>query len=359
MTLDAQYRLVTPRAPGAVAIIQITGPDAATCIEQLTGRRPTRRAKLVSFADIDQGLIVSLSDDWCQLMPHGGMRVIQRIGEALRKMGVTPAAQPDSAAVPLCLCGSSHAFPEAQSELEADMLAALALAPSPAAIDLLLAQPDRWRSVANDGLGDMSALLERSRPLDHLMNPPRIVVVGPPNVGKSTLSNALIGRSAGITADQPGTTRDWMSHRAELPSPLGPIAVQWFDTPGLRESDDPIERQAIDLARRMLDDATVLIAMRDPTTDWPATERLPRGPDLRVLNKADLLADAARPTGEIAIAATTGWGFDLMFSGIVKALGLGDIDPAPLWAFNARLKQIASEHDVDRLKRYVGTTGAK
>ncbi len=196
----------------------------------------------------------------------------------------------------------------------------------------------------------------RSRCLNRLIDPPLVVVVGAANVGKSTLSNALFGRSMSITADRPGTTRDYTSGRIELAG----LVVDWHDTPGLRATDDPIERKAIDLARSLIEHADLLIALTDHEHEWP---QLPRDPDLRVLNKIDLLPSPPgrgagvsagdHATGRSAVADSPWRGEGLISISALQQTGLPQlvtavrdqlIPPADLqhpgpWLFDDRLLQ--------------------
>ncbi len=326
--------VMTASHPGAVGIVQLHGAGACDLAERVCGVRPTRRVRLARFEDIDEGLIASLGDDWCQLMPHGGVRVMQRLVERLAELGATPTHEDVPAGV---------LYPEADAPVEADMLAALSRCPSPAAIDRLLAQPVLWRELVASGTAvdatKPHAIDRHTRALDRLMQPPRIVVAGAPNVGKSTLTNHLAGRAASIVADLPGTTRDWVGTLIELPTPAGDVAVQWLDTPGLHLSDDPIEQRAIELAARVIDNADLLIAMRDDACDWPT---LPRPADLRVVNKTDRPAAAALlrdAPGAIGLAARDGRGIELLANAIADRLGLTGVPPDAAWAFSDTLKQ--------------------
>lgn len=260
---------------GAIAIVQVRGNTTALdeLIRALTRKPPgpVGTMRLAGFHDdageIDAGLIVRAGERDAHLMPHGGPRVVQRLLSRLRELG---AELPDA--------NEQHPrllYPEADDDYEALMLHALHRARSPLAIDLLLDQPQRWRERVSD------ADRARSRRLNRLIEPPLVVLAGPANVGKSTLSNALLGRSMSIAVDQPGTTRDYTAGAIELAG----LVVLWHDTPGLRDTSDPIEADAIELARQLMDRADFLIAMTDHQQDWPA---LPRMPDLRVANKSDL-----------------------------------------------------------------------
>ncbi|MBI1374019.1 MAG: hypothetical protein GC159_14955 [Phycisphaera sp.] len=352
---QVRFNITTAITPGAIAIVQLHGAATAVgdLVEALTGDRPTVRSRLVDMAGIDEGLVVGLRDDWVQLMPHGGVRVVQRLAEKLRELGAV--AEPDAS--------PRDVYPEASSDLEADMLATLARAASPAAIDRLLAQPRCWADALAGDL-DVDAVMRHSNALDRLVTPPTVVLVGMANVGKSTLSNWVMGRASSITADLPGTTRDWVAGLAELPTPIGELAVRWIDTPGLRgvHEADAIEQRAIDLARRVITDADVLISVRDPATSHPAAHALPRRPDVYVINKADLLsaddasAAAVRDPGVVRVSALRGEGVDELASAIVDALGI-DVDvidaPTP-WAFSEALRGMVQARDVEALRRYAG-----
>ncbi len=321
---------VTASAGGAVAVVQIVGTGAADLVEQFIGSHPTPSAQLVRFEDIDEGLSIALRDDWCQLMPHGGVRVMQRLIARLVELGGVFTGEPDASLI----------YPEASSQVEAEMLLALSHAASPAAVPLLLQQPRVWNSERVTRNAELSEeVLALSDQLDHLMTPPTVAVVGRANVGKSTLMNQLAGRSASIVADLPGTTRDWVGQLVLLPSPIGQIAVHWLDTPGLRSSDDAIEQRAIALAQRAIEQADVLVAMRDPTNDWPDEHQLPRTPDVWVMNKCDLATAQDTDQHVIRIAAATGKGMDALIAAITGSLGLADLPDPPQWAFSPRLRR--------------------
>ncbi|MHC4220502.1 MAG: GTPase [Planctomycetota bacterium] len=306
----------TAPQPGAIAVLQLIG-EVEPVLEALTGIGdwPPGRARLVRFDDLDEGIAVRLADDLAQLMPHGGPRVVQRMFEWLAHEGVATdvdAAEPE------------EMYPEAQDRYEALALAATARAASPLAIDLLLDQPRRWRLV--ETLTDEDRA--RSQRLDRLIQPPVVALAGPANVGKSTLSNTLLGRCMSIAAEGPGTTRDYTAGRIELAG----LVVDWHDTPGLREATDAIESKAVELARRLLQRADFLIAMTDAEHDWPV---LPRTADLRVAGKRDVVR---RDDADLSVSATIGTAIPEFVTAVRDRL----VPPADLehpgpWLFDSRL----------------------
>lgn len=324
---------------GAVALIQLHGEGVKTLLTQLTQRDMWDAGKvyLCDFAGIDEGLSVCLNDQWAQLMPHGGLRVIELLCEKLITLGAHHKQ-----------ASNRQLFPEANSDFEADMLATMSLAPSPAAIDLLLAQCDNWRDVTIDN----TSIMEDTKRLDQLCHMPSVVVIGPANVGKSTLTNRMLGYAASIVADLPGTTRDWVGGMTQLRG----IAVRWMDTPGLRDSDDDVEQQAIVLAKQVIEQADVLIYMSDMQHGFEHAGVTARKPDLLLLNKVDCLDDMSAdsfPPDVLPISATTGKGLAELIEHILACLGLHHIDTATPWAFSDRLKRIVADGDADALRSYV------
>ncbi|MCC7203822.1 MAG: 50S ribosome-binding GTPase [Phycisphaeraceae bacterium] len=341
MSSKVQLVLTTAPNPGAVAVMQLHGAGAVDVLEKLTGVGdwPPGRLRLVLLAGVDQGLGVALREDWAQMMPHGGPRVVQRLMARLRELGVMVAGEPDPVTV----------YPEAEDEIEAHALTAVARAASPAAIELLLGQAARWREWLRKPAGEREgagAILARSKVLNQLIEPATVVVVGRPNVGKSTLGNRMLGRAASLVADLPGTTRDWVGGLAVIEG----VVVRWLDTPGVRETEDAVEAAAMELARGVMAGAQVVVAMRDPGTDWPEVSRLPRRPDVWVVNKVDQLADegAVADFGvegqtPMGVSAATGVGIEELGRRVLGCLGLGDVRELAgrgdgVWAWSAGMR---------------------
>ncbi|MBL4702228.1 50S ribosome-binding GTPase [bacterium AH-315-I18] len=332
--------LTTPsNTSGAVALIQLQGVGVQNVLAQLTCRKDWPRGQifLADFAGIDEGLAICLREDWAQLMPHGGLRVIELLCEKCLTLGCQfRDANP------------REIYPEASSDFEADMLYALANAQSPAAIDLLLSQANNWQ----DHTFDNQQVLTDSKVLDQLCQMPSVVVVGPANVGKSTLTNRMLGYAASIVADLPGTTRDWVGGKAQLRH----IAVRWMDTPGIRRSEDDVEQMAISLAEQVIQKADVLIHMTDIKHGFERVSLGDRQPDIHILNKADQLDEPTQnglPKHVLPISATTGLGVDQLLQSILHQLGLDEIQNKTRWAFSPRLKEIVQSRDLDALAKYM------
>jgi len=163
-----------------------------------------------------------------------------------------------------------------------------------------------------------------------------LALCGAPNAGKSSLLNRLLGVDRAIVSETAGTTRDTIEERASL----GGYPFRVIDTAGLRETDDPVEREGVERARRAAGDADLRIHLVDASAPKGSVE--PLFPDeLLVLNKVDLLADgtdlAGLPEG-IPISCRTGEGIETLVEAILtKVTGRNAGETAPdVTAINTR-----------------------
>ena len=291
----------SPPGRGGVAIIDLAADSEApldAVITAISGDASGRPSSLAHrrIAGVDDGIVARIDATHAQLMPHGGLLIVRRIAETLRILGVTWL---DAA--------PAGVRPEAADAVEVAMLDALAIAASPAEIPLLLAQPERRRR-------DDSPFTEREfevgRRLDRLRRPVTIACIGAPNAGKSSLLNALHKSEAAIVSSLAGTTRDRVSASLDLDG----VVVEWLDTPGLRDTDDPIENAAISAAMEAIRHAVLVIHLVAPDVEdagLPASLAPAEGV-LRVRSKADLLESGAVPAADdvvdLRISAVTGEG---------------------------------------------------
>ncbi len=290
-----QFRVATAPAPGAIAVIDLFGDvDSALKLFKIQLIEPGA-VVVRDIGGIDTGVVVRWRDDHVQLLPHAGPHVVRAIAERLRDHGAMEVISPDP----------RIAFPEARDLVEACMLETLGRAASPAAIDLLLKQPERWRKAQRSGVNSEEQRV-RSAALDRLVAPPLVVAIGPPNVGKSTLTNAMAREAVSVVADQPGTTRDHVGVTLELPSLAGGITLRWIDAPGFRSDDDadPIEREAIRLARAVVSQADLVLSCGDAAHGFLEPHVFDSGigcPVLRVGLRSDL---GRAPACDVTTAAS-------------------------------------------------------
>jgi len=242
----SNWTLLTPASQGAIAIIQIAG-DVDHVLSSLTERSLWKIGKmhLTNIPEIDEVVAVKLSDTLAHIMPHGGMQILRNFAQRCADLGLEQVDSPQ--------------FPEAQDEIEAAMLRTLSIADSPLAAELLLAQPTKLR-----GASPSQEDLERSSRLNHLITPPKVVLLGQPNTGKSTLMNALTRQDTSIVHDLPGATRDAVGARINCAG----LVIDLYDLPGYRKSDDEIEQEAIHIASTIANQAALTILIADNEHDW-------------------------------------------------------------------------------------------
>jgi tRNA modification GTPase len=191
---------------------------------------------------------------------------------------------------------------------------------------------ERVEKAAMDIVASLKGLLATA-PAGELIREGAIVVIaGRPNVGKSSLFNALLGRSRAIVTEIPGTTRDALE--AVIDSGKWPLRL--VDTAGLRETDDRIERLGIEVSERYLADAHVILACAESPEQLGETiDVIARDASAQIIavrTKADLVANReqspdSRPN--IAVSAESGLGLQDLIERIDEALSEkhGEITP--------------------------------
>ena len=221
---------------------------------------------------------------------------------------------------------------------------------------------------------ELDALLERWRGYGRLLaSPPRVAVAGPPNVGKSTLVNRLVGAERVLVSATPGTTRDYV----EADAALGGLPVVLVDTAGLRETEEHIEREGVARARRQVAGAAVVVYLLDAAEGVRPEDAAALGAlgdrAVAVWNKADL-ADllVRRPAGSppslpgarrlqrpasgaanqttLRVSALHGDGMDAMGRAILARLGYQATAPGDAVPFTAAQAE-ALERARDALAR--------
>ena len=169
----------------------------------------------------------------------------------------------------------------------------------------------------------------------------KVVLAGRPNVGKSSLLNALLRTDRAIVTPVPGTTRDVIEEALNLRG----IPVRVVDTAGLRETDDEVERIGVGRTRDSVSDADIVVLVLDATAGETIEDTLLRTemsqrPCVLVWNKWDLLADREPPADGLALSAATGWNLAALEDALVSlALDGQAADPEGAFVTHARHKR--------------------
>ena len=258
---------------------------------------------------------------------HGGDAAVQRIVSDLELSGVLHQDWHELSAAENGILAAE--FEETLSRTTTLRTAAIVLEQSSGVFRseierlLSLAPADRaWtpslRQEANARLDLLTGWSSFGR---HLTEPWSVVLAGRPNVGKSSLINALLGYARAIVYEQPGTTRDIVT--AETAFSGWPVRLS--DTAGIRDTEEQLERSGIELARQQMLHADCCVLLFDTSvppdeTDWQLISDWPEA--ILVAHKSDLLNrwDDSLPDNAISVSARTGHGLELLIRRIVERL---------------------------------------
>jgi tRNA modification GTPase len=313
--------MLTPLGRGAVAVIAVRGPRAEASAETHFRAANGKPVELQHLGRIVYGrwgdesgeelLLTRRSAGGLELHCHGGVAAPDAILRALESAGcriahaweMLPGSDGDD---------SQRDAARALAEVSTERTSAIlldqyrgSLANAMNEIESAIATGDRSHAL-RVRVDRLLALADVGR---HLTRPWRVVIAGQPNVGKSSLINALAGYDRAIVFDAPGTTRDALT----VLSAIDGWPVEFSDTAGIRPTSDSLEEQAIERTRRRLSAAELVILVFDLSQPWTAEdEQLARGNSdaIVVHNKSDIFSaidEGQRPAG-LRLSARTGAG---------------------------------------------------
>ena len=350
--MDTVYALSTAQGKAGVAVIRISGPEALTVAQRLCGDVPAfRMASLRVLRDadgkrLDEALVLTFpkdgsftGEDVVELQTHGSIAVVTSLLSALSGMDGLRPADPGEFTRRALLNGCLDL---AQVEGLADLIDAETEAQRRQAMRVLSGdlgkRAEIWRTkliraaalleatidfadeevpvdvspevteLVTDVITSLETEIKGVQSAERIRTGFEVAIIGAPNVGKSTLLNALAGRDAAITSEYAGTTRDVIEVRMDLAG----LPVTLLDTAGLRVTDDVVETIGIDRARQRASqaDLRVFLVENGAAPDFDVE------PDDIIMNaKADLLEDKSN-----AISGQTGHGISLLVDRITDVL---------------------------------------
>ncbi|NIP84740.1 MAG: GTP-binding protein [Planctomycetales bacterium] len=307
------YRL-TPPTPAALASLAVCGPEAVRLVAQRflpAGQRPLDEVPVgrVVFghwlhAGGEEVVVTVRHPQRVDIHGHGGTAASQAVLDSLEQAGARAGSWQEWLAEdqPPCLGrAAQQALVQARTERTAGILLDQWQGGLEGEIQQVLACLQHHQT--NAGLAQIDQLLARCSLGRHLTEPFRIVLAGQPNVGKSSLINAILGYPRAIVTDQAGTTRDVVTASTAIDG--WPVVLS--DTAGLRRGADELEVAGVQLAVTALAAADLVVLVFDQSQAWTAADqRLCQAwPDaLRVYNKCDLPAAAGRRPAGLPTSAT-------------------------------------------------------
>lgn len=356
---DTITAIATARGRGGIAVVRVSGPDAFEVAEKVAGIKPPHGKNSVSVASfrdiseggktVDNGVVLSFSaprsytgEDVVEFQCHGGEVAPARVlsaclaagarladrGEFTRRAFLNGRMGFDEAAAVLNLIDAKTAraadaalaglsgertkkcrrLYERALEISVELEHALDIDEGELQEDFSVRQLQAVngfrRSLKNAVAAEAEGRILRDGAL--------VVLSGPPNVGKSSLMNALLESDRAIVSEVPGTTRDSIEEWLDISG----WPVRLVDTAGIRETDDKIEAQGVKRSRDLIARADIVISMFEAGSDMPPPVS---GETITLATKCDLQPGAC-PRGAIAVSSLTGEGLAQLKSEISKTL---------------------------------------
>jgi len=347
--LDTIFAVASGAGRAAVAVMRISGEGCGAVLDALCRQRPPPRVASVRSLRSTEGVVLDRAlvlwfpgphsytgEDCLELHMHGGRAVLNAVADGLVALGARPAEPGEftrraflngrmdlveaEAVADLVEAETAAQRVQALRQMEGALGGRLAgwsdrlvrlLAQQEALIDF--PEEDLPPSVEAAALaeivalaGEMGSAIDDGRCGERLREGLVFAIAGAPNVGKSTLINALAEREVAIVAPTPGTTRDVLEARIEL----GGVPVTLLDTAGIRDSADAIEREGVRRARARVAEADAVVLVTDASR--PCTARVldarPGQIVIEVANKIDIVP--ASPRATIGVSALHGNGID-------------------------------------------------
>ncbi len=308
MTDDTLASVLTPSGSGAIATVAVRGPSAWAIVKanfrpakgKLSDEPEVRRVWFGNFGEGigDEVILAAKSADEFEVHCHGGTAVVRWI------VGQFTAAG--------CLEIGGYEFDK--SGVDPRALEPLTGATTARTAAILL---DQYHGAFLRAEREGSPALARFASLGrHLVAPWKVVVAGPPNVGKSSLVNALAGYQRSVVAPVPGTTRDVV----RVPLAFDGWPVELADTAGLRSGADELESAGIARARAEYAQADLRIWVVDLSAEQPEWPDIEPPPEIVVGNKVDAATGPVDRGRLLPVSATRGDGLAELIAAIVHRL---------------------------------------
>ncbi len=365
-TLETIAALATPPGEGGIAVVRISGEKALDIAEKIFSgpvkRYQTHTAHFGKIIDraghvVDEALLLPMlapksytGENVVEIHCHGGSLISRRVLDTVLSAGAR-AALPGEFTFRAFLNGKLDL---AQAEAVQELIGArneLALRAAEQQLRGSLSQSiqsfqkqlvdiaailEAWVDFPEEDL-EFASLEEIASQLEEIRKQMQklhdtfhegkviheglnLCLIGSPNVGKSSLMNALLGKERAIVTEIPGTTRDLLEEEMRL----GGLHFRLIDTAGIRDTAERIEQEGIRRSKQAFSEADLILLVLDASRPLSAEDEqlldaAPADRTLLVWNKIDLAPDFTPPAG-IRISAKLGWGLDDLREAIERAI---------------------------------------
>lgn len=360
---------------GAIAVLRISGPAAGETARILSAdiTKTPREMRFVRVMDgtetVDDSMAVFFTaphsytgEDMVEIDCHGGGQTVQRILALLSRLGFRPAEGGEftrraflngkmdlsqaEAVMDVITAGAQQSLKAAMQQLHGSVSREVAsieslLLDALSGIDAAVDYPEEAEADAYAALPEqlsaahsrMERLLADGRRGRVLRDGIQVVILGRPNVGKSSLLNALLGQERAIVTSAAGTTRDVLDERTSICG----VPVRLLDTAGIRDAADEVERIGVTRAWKALETADIVLVLVDSSAPLAPEDRalINETADMTrivVKNKSDLPCCCKLPgeldTAAVAVSAKMGTGLEALSERILALAGPSRSDAA-------------------------------
>ncbi len=330
----------SPLGRGAISLIRMSGDKSLSIVQKITKNKLKKQISVVRFplnADLIEKCVLTIfkapnsytGEDVVEISTHGNPYIVEEVikkcldsgaklanpGEfTLRAFLNNKLSLDQSEAVKEIINANSKAsLKAAQNSLDGGLRVKISevqdkLRETRVLVETLIDFSDEDVNVyieevinrINEFKQFFASFNEDMKAYSSISNDVKVVVIGPPNSGKSTLINAIIGKKVSIVSEKQGTTRDVVTSSCLIDG----IRFVFNDTAGIRKTSDKIEKEGINLSKKALKSADIVIYLADKENDFDKLPITKNKKNIFVLNKIDLTNKKA-PDGGFAISAKT------------------------------------------------------
>ena len=330
----------SPPGRGAISIIRMSGDKAFAIIQKITKNKLKKQISVVKFPlhnDLIEKCVLTIfrspnsytGEDIVEISTHGNPLIVEEVIKKCLKLGAKIAKPGEftlraflnnklsldqsEAVIEIINANSKSSLKAAQNSLRGGLKTKISkiqdkLRETRVLVETLIDFVDEDVNIYIEEviskIGEFKQFFasfnEDMKAYSSISNDVKVVVIGPPNSGKSTLINAIIGKKVSIVNEKHGTTRDVVTSSCLIDG----IRFVFKDTAGIRKTSDKIEEEGIKLSKKALKSADIVIYLADKEIDFDKLPIIKSKKNIFVLNKVDI-SNKKAPIGGFAISAKT------------------------------------------------------
>ena len=330
----------SPPGRGAISIIRLSGDKAVSIIQKITNNKVKKKISVLKFPlekGLDEKCVLTIfrspnsytGEDLVEISTHGNPLIVNKVIERCLNFGAKVAKPGEftlraflnnkltldqsEAVIDIINANSKASLIAAQNSLNGGLKVKISKVQEKlrearvfveTLIDFVEEDVEVFIKDVEDKIEEFKRFFksfdEDMKAYNSISSDVKVVVIGPPNSGKSTLINAIIGKKVSIVNEKRGTTRDVVTSSCSING----IRFIFKDTAGIRKTSNKIEKEGIKLSKNAIKSADIVIYLAEKESDFNKMPIIKRNKNIFVLNKIDL-SDKKAPDGGFAISAKT------------------------------------------------------